>query len=103
MAVHTYTRMDTNRVKQIAEKLRGFAETLGTIITLLTAAIAALEASSFLSFGATAAVAAFLNVVKKQLETEKNKLEKLAKDVDDAVLSYLDFDRYGKTRFYWGV
>lgn len=103
MASHTYTRMDTNRVKQIAEKLRGFAETLGTIITVLQGAITALEAASFFSFGASAAVAAFLNVIKKQLETEKNKLEKLAKDVDDAVLSYLDFERYGKTRFYWGV
>ena len=46
---------------------------------------------------------AFLEVIKKQLEGEKNKLEKLASDVDAAVLSYLDFDRHGKTRFYWGV
>jgi hypothetical protein len=103
MASHTYTRMDTARVKKIAQKLRSIVGVLNWIIKALTAAIKMLKASSFLSFGTSLAMAAFLEVVKKQLENEKNKLEKLASDVDAAVLSYLDFDRHGKTRFYWGV
>ncbi|MCB0209715.1 MAG: hypothetical protein KDJ52_10310 [Anaerolineae bacterium] len=103
MATHTYTRMDTARVKKIARKLRKLADTLGGIIKALTAAINLLKATSFLSFGTNQALIAFLNVIKKQLEKEKAKLEELSRDVDAAVRSYLDFDQHGKTRFYWGV
>ena len=103
MAAHTYTRMDTARVKKIAQKLRSLASTIGGIIKGLSIAIRILQASSFLSFGTSLAMAAFLNVVKKQLETEKSKLEQLSSDVDAAVRSYLDFDQHGKSRFYWGV
>lgn len=103
MATHTFTRMDTARVTKIAQKLRKLAETLDTIIKVLSAAIKILQATSFLSFGTNQALIAFLNVIKKQLEKEKSKLEQLAQDVDAAVRSYLDYDQHGKTRFYWGV
>ncbi len=103
MAQHAYTRMDTVRVTKIAKKLQSLSETLGWIIKALTVAIHILEAQSFLSFGTTAAIAAFLKVVKKELKEEKAKLEELSRDVHAAVRSYLDFDNEGKTRFYWGV
>jgi hypothetical protein len=103
MAEHTYTKMDTDRVTKIAKKLLALAGTLGRIIKALSIAIRVLQMQSFLSFGTTAAIAAFLEVIKKQLEDEKAKLEELSRDVNAAVSSYQDFDQVGTTRFYWGV
>ncbi len=74
-------------------KFKDFSEILGTIITALTAAIYMLKAAAFISGFSTAALARFLETIKKYLQEAKAIVDELTGDLQKAISERKEADQ----------
>jgi metal-dependent HD superfamily phosphatase/phosphodiesterase len=91
--------MNVPAVQGIANQLKQFADILNTIGNVLSGLAKALHATAFFSFGATEAEAQFIDRILPKIKKQKEKMEGLSKDVNEAIKAYQTGDTSGKSRF----
>lgn len=92
--------MDVPAVQDIAKTFQQVTEVLKGIITALDVLINVLNTTAFMGAVGGAAVAHFMEVMKRQLEQVADQTEELSKDVSQAVEAYQRGDAQGATKFF---
>ena len=92
--------LDVPAVQDIAKTFQQVTEVLKGIITALDVLINVLNTTAFMGAVGGAAVAHFMEVMKRQLEQVADQTEELSKDVSQAVEAYQRGDAQGATKFF---
>ena len=97
MAEEVY--MDIPRVEQMSKNFQTFGSVLEGVSKALLAISMAMKATAWLSLGATAAVAAYADRIRPNVDKAAQKMHELSGDITSAVKAYRDGDRSGSTHF----
>lgn len=97
MAEEVY--MDIPRVEQMGKSFQTFGTVLEGVSKALLAISMAMKATAWLSLGATAAVAAYADRIRPNVDNAAKKMHELSRDIVSAIKAYRDGDRSGSTRF----
>ncbi len=97
MAEEVY--MDIPRVEQMSKNFQTFGSVLEGVSKALLAISMAMKATAWLSLGATAAVAAYADRIRPNVDKAAQKMHELSRDITSAIKAYRDGDRSGSTRF----
>ena len=92
--------MDVPAVQDIAKTFQQITEVLKGVITALDVLINVLNTTAFMGAVGGAAVAHFMEVIKKQLEQVSQQTEEISNDVSQAAEAYQRGDATGATKFY---
>lgn len=91
--------MDIPRVEQLSKSFQTFGSVLEGVSKALLAISMAMKASAWLSLGATAAVAAYADRIRPNVDKAAKKMHELSGDITSAIRAYRDGDLSGSKRF----
>ena len=91
--------MDIPRVEQLSKSFQTFGSVLEGVSKALLAISMAMKASAWLSLGATAAVAAYADRIRPNVDKAAKKMHELSGDITSAIRAYRDGDMSGSKRF----
>jgi hypothetical protein len=91
--------MDIPAVTSMAQAFGGFSDALKTVSTILQGAIDLLNATAFIGDVGGAAVAAWLNTIKPNVDNMANKMSELQSGIQGAISNYVTGDTNGSALF----
>lgn len=91
--------MDIPAVEKMGNDFKNFGEVLNAVAKALEAISFVLKATAWISFGSTAALSAFVDRIKPNVQRAANKMIELSGDVQSAIRAYRDGDYSGSRRF----
>ena len=92
--------MDTDAVRRIARTFAAVGYTLGGIGRILEGLMNKLKSTAFVGAVGGAAVEAFIQTIKPQIDMVTEKCHELHRDLNTSVQAYARGDREGATRFH---
>lgn len=91
--------MDIPRVEQMSKNFQTFGTVLEGVSKALLAISMAMKATAWFSLGATAAVAAYADRIRPNVDKAAKKMHELSGDITSAIRAYRDGDTSGSKRF----
>jgi hypothetical protein len=91
--------MDIPRVEQMSKGFQKFGSVLEGVSKALLAISTALKAAAWISFGSTAALAAYIDRIRPNVDKAAKKMHELSGDITGAIKAYRDGDMSGSKRF----
>jgi hypothetical protein len=91
--------MDIPAVQKMGNDFKNFGEVLNAVAKALEAISFVLKATAWISFGSTAALSAFVDRIKPNVQRAANKMIELSGDIESAIRAYRDGDYSGSRRF----
>ncbi len=91
--------MDIPAVEKMGNDFKNFGEILNAVAKALEAISFVLKATAWVSFGSTAALSAFVDRIKPNVQRAANKMIELSGDIQSAIRAYRDGDYSGSRRF----
>jgi hypothetical protein len=91
--------MDIPRVEQMSKNFQTFGTVLEGVSKALLAISMAMKATAWISAGATAAVAAYADRIRPNVDKAAKKMHELSGDITSAIRAYRDGDTSGSKRF----
>ncbi|GAB5494580.1 MAG: hypothetical protein Phog2KO_47950 [Phototrophicaceae bacterium] len=92
--------MDTERVGELAERFRNFAEILNGIDTVLEIAVNTLRTTAFIGLVGGIAVERYLADIRPKIQHLAEYCEEMGADLDRAVQHFINGDEIGVSRFF---
>ncbi len=97
MAEEVY--MDIPAVEKMGNDFKNFGDVLNAVAKALEAISFVLKATAWISFGSTAALSAYVDRIKPNVQRAANKMNELSGDIQSAIRAYRDGDYSGSRRF----
>jgi methyl-accepting chemotaxis protein len=92
--------MDIPAVQDIAKTFNQVSEVLKGVVTALDVLINVLNTTAFMGAVGGAAVAHFMEIMKRQIDDVADRTEEVSNDVNAAVEAYQRGDAQGSTKFH---
>lgn len=92
--------MDIPAVQDIAKTFNQVSEVLKQVVTALDVLINVINSTAFMGAVGGAAVALFMEVIKRQIDQVAEKTEEISSDVTAAVEAYQRGDAAGSLKFH---
>ncbi|GAB5494577.1 MAG: hypothetical protein Phog2KO_47920 [Phototrophicaceae bacterium] len=92
--------MDVDRMSQIADRFRDFAEILNTIDTVLEIAVNTLRTTAFIGLVGGIGFEYYVSNTRPKILNLADYCEEMANDLDKAVQHFINGDAMGASRFY---
>ncbi len=91
--------MDIPAVEKMGNDFKNFGDVLNAVAKALEAISFVLKATAWISFGSTAALSAFVDRIKPNVQRAANEMIELSGDIQSAIRAYRDGDYSGSRRF----
>jgi hypothetical protein len=91
--------MDIPRVEQMSKSFKKFGSVLQGVSKALHAISISLKLAAWISFGSTAALAAYVDRIRPNVDKLAKKMHELSGDITGAIKAYRDGDLSGSKRF----